>query len=37
MPLGATVALVNFGLIIVLYVLGKLIDSAAERYDSHND
>jgi len=33
MSLGWTVVLVNFGIIIVVYALGKLIDSAAERYD----
>jgi hypothetical protein len=33
MPLGWTVVLVNFGIIVVVYVLGRLIDSAAERYD----
>ena len=37
MSLGWTVVLVNFGIILVLYVLGKLIDSAAERYDSRPD
>jgi hypothetical protein len=34
MPLGLTVALVNFGIIVLLYICGRLIDSAAERYDS---
>ena len=34
MSLGWTVVLVNFGVIIVVYVVGRLIDSAAERYDS---
>jgi len=37
MSLGWTVVLVNFGIIIVVFVLGKLIDSAAERYDSRKD
>ena len=37
MPLGWTVVLVNFGIIVVVYVLGRLIDSAAERYDSRRD
>jgi len=37
MSLGWTVVLVNFGIIIVVYVLGKLIVSAAERYDSHRE
>jgi len=34
MSLGWTVVLVNFGIVILVYVLGRLIDSAAERYDS---
>ena len=33
MSLGWTVVLVNFGIVILVYVLGRLIDSAAERYD----
>lgn len=37
MSLGWTVVLVNFGIIVLVYVLGKLIDSAGERYDSHKD
>ena len=37
MPLGLSVILVNFGLIVVVFVLGKLIDAAAERYDSPKD
>jgi hypothetical protein len=37
MSLGWTVVLVNFGIIVLVYVLGRLIDSAAERYDSHRD
>lgn len=37
MPLGWTVVLVNFGIIVLVYVLGRLIDSAAERYDSRRD
>ena len=37
MSLGWTVVLVNFGIIIVVYVVGKLIDSAGERYDSRKD
>ncbi len=37
MSLGWTVVFVNFGIIVLVYVLGKLIDSAAERYDSRND
>ena len=34
MSLGWTVVLVNFGIILLVYACGKLIDSAAERYDS---
>jgi hypothetical protein len=37
MSLGWTVVLVNFGIIIVVYVVGKLIDSAGERYDLRKD
>jgi hypothetical protein len=37
MSLGWTVVLVNFGIVILVYVLGRLIDSAAERYDSRKD
>jgi hypothetical protein len=37
MSLGWTVVLVNFGIVVVVYVLGRLIDSAAERYDSRKD
>ena len=37
MSLGWTVVLVNFGIIVLVYVLGRLIDSAAERYDSRKD
>jgi hypothetical protein len=37
MPLGLTVVLVNFGIVVLVYVLGRLIDSAAERYDSRKD
>ena len=37
MALGWTVVLVNFGIIVVVYLLGKLIDGAAERYDSRKD
>src|SRR4029077_4086314 len=37
MPLGLTVVLVNFGIILVIYLLGRLIDGAAERYDSRKD
>jgi hypothetical protein len=34
MPLGLTVVLVNFGIVVLVYVLGRLIDSVAERYDN---
>jgi hypothetical protein len=34
MSLGWTVVLVNFGIIVVVYICGRLIDAAAERYDS---
>jgi len=37
MSLGLTVVLVNFGIIVLVYICGKLIDSAAERYDSRKD
>ena len=37
MSLGWTVVLVNFGIIVLVYVLGRLIDSAAERYASRRD
>jgi hypothetical protein len=37
MGLGWTVVLVNFGIIVVVYLVGRLIDSFAERYDSHKD
>jgi hypothetical protein len=37
MPLGLTVVLVNFGIILVVYICGRLIDAAAERYDSPKD
>jgi hypothetical protein len=37
MSLGWTVVLVNFGIVVLVYVLGRLIDSAAERYDSRKD
>ena len=37
MPLGLTVILVNFAIIVVVFLLGKLIDSAGERYDSRED
>jgi hypothetical protein len=34
MPLGLTVVLVNFGIIALVFVCGKLIDAVAERFDS---
>lgn len=34
MSLGLTVVVVNFAVIVVLYICGKLIDALAERYDS---
>jgi hypothetical protein len=37
MSLGWTVVLVNFGIIIVVFLVGKVIDAAAERYDSRKD
>jgi hypothetical protein len=37
MSLGWTVVLFNFGILIVVYLIGRLIDAAAERYDSRKD
>jgi hypothetical protein len=37
MSLGWTVVLVNFGIVVVLFLVGILIDAAAERYDSRKD
>ncbi len=37
MPLGWSVVLFNFGIIIVVYLIGRLIDAAAERYDLIRD
>ena len=37
MPLGLTVTLVNVGIIVLIYVVGRLIDRSAERYDGHKD
>jgi len=37
MSLGWSVVLFNFGVIIVVYAIGRLIDSAAERYDLIRD
>ena len=34
MSLGWTVVLVNFGIIVLVYLIGRLIDAAAERYDA---
>jgi hypothetical protein len=37
MQLGITVVLVNFGIIALVFVLGKIVDAMAERYDSRQD
>ena len=37
MPLGLSVTLVNFGIIVVVFLVGKLIDRAADRYDAPKD
>jgi hypothetical protein len=37
MSLGWSVALFNFVVIIVVYLIGRVIDAAAERYDSRKD
>lgn len=37
MPLGWSVVLFNVGVIIVVYLVGRLIDAAAERYDLIRD
>jgi hypothetical protein len=37
MPLGWSVVLFNFGVIIVVYLIGRLIDAAAQRYDLIRD
>jgi hypothetical protein len=37
MALGWTVVLVNFGIIVVVYLVGKVIDAMAERYDSRKE
>jgi hypothetical protein len=37
MSLGWSVVLFNFGVIFVVYLIGRLIDSAAERYDLIRD
>ena len=37
MSLGWSVVLFNFGVIIVVYVVGRVIDAAAERYDLIRD
>jgi hypothetical protein len=34
MSLGWSVVLFNFGVIIVVYLIGRVIDAAAGRYDS---
>ena len=37
MPLELSVTLVNFGIVIVVFIVGRLIDRAAERYDRPRD
>ena len=37
MPLGLSVTLVNFGILIVVFIVGRLIDRAADRYDRSRD
>jgi hypothetical protein len=37
MPLGLTVTLVNFGIIVLVFLCGRLIDAAAERHDARKD
>jgi len=37
MPLGLSVVLVNFGIIAVVFIVGKLVDAMAERYDSKRE
>ena len=37
MPLGWSVVLFNVGIIIVVYLIGRLSDGAAERYDLISD
>jgi hypothetical protein len=37
MSLGWSVVLFNFGIIIVIYLIGRLIDAAGERYDLIRD
>ena len=37
MSLGWSVVLFNFAVIIVVYLIGRVIDAAAERYDLIRD
>jgi len=37
MSLGWSVVFFNFGVIIVVYLIGRFIDAAAERYDLIRD
>jgi hypothetical protein len=37
MSLGWSVVLFNFGILIGVYLIGRLIDAAAERYDLIRD
>jgi hypothetical protein len=37
MSLGWSVVLFNIVVIVVVYLIGKLIDAAAERYDSRDN
>jgi hypothetical protein len=37
MSLGWSVVLFNFGVIVVVYLIGRVIDAAAERYDLIRD
>ena len=37
MSLGWSVVLFNFGIIVVVYLIGRLIDAAAQRYDLISD
>jgi hypothetical protein len=37
MSLGWTVVLVNFAIIVAVYLVGRWIDSFAERYDSRKE
>jgi hypothetical protein len=37
MPIGFTVAIVNFGIIVLVFLCGALIDAAADRSESRKD